>query len=216
MGTRGFITFVAGGVEKTAYNHFDSYPSGLGVKVLDFLRTQLTPTDEDCQDATPQAVYAAALAELSQRVVNLRVVRENVDEVTAEDVKRLAPWTDMWVGGPVDKGKLAFWYQLLRNTQYDPAAMLEAGVVEDASDFPADSLYAEWGYVIDLDEGLLEVYRGFVEGPHASGRFANRPLHVYNNVGQYYPVKLVKVYPLHEELPTDDAFVGDLEVHENE
>lgn len=30
MGTRGFITFVIDGVEKTAYNHFDSYPSNWG------------------------------------------------------------------------------------------------------------------------------------------------------------------------------------------
>ena len=34
MGTRGAIGFRLDGVDKVAYNHFDSYPSGLGADVL--------------------------------------------------------------------------------------------------------------------------------------------------------------------------------------
>lgn len=38
MGTRGFICFVIDAKEKTAYNHYDSYPDGLGLHVLTWLR----------------------------------------------------------------------------------------------------------------------------------------------------------------------------------
>lgn len=38
MGTRGFVTFVIDGREKTAYNHADSAPEGLGLDVLRWLR----------------------------------------------------------------------------------------------------------------------------------------------------------------------------------
>lgn len=36
MSTRGALVFVAGGVEKITFNHFDSYPSGLGHNVAAF------------------------------------------------------------------------------------------------------------------------------------------------------------------------------------
>lgn len=41
MGTRGFVGFVIDGQEKIGYNHFDSYPDGLGVDVLSWLRGEV-------------------------------------------------------------------------------------------------------------------------------------------------------------------------------
>ena len=38
MSTRGAVGFRCGGVDKIAYNHWDSYPSGLGQPVLDYLK----------------------------------------------------------------------------------------------------------------------------------------------------------------------------------
>lgn len=38
MSTRGAVGFHFGGVDKIAYNHWDSYPSGLGHSVLDYLK----------------------------------------------------------------------------------------------------------------------------------------------------------------------------------
>jgi hypothetical protein len=72
MGTRGFITFVVGGEEKTAYNQFDSYPSGLGCGVLTWLRDAVSDLDG-----------------LKKQAVALRVVGEN-SKPTVEDIKRLA------------------------------------------------------------------------------------------------------------------------------
>jgi hypothetical protein len=188
MGTRGFITFVADGVEKTAYNQFDSYPEGVGSSVLVWLR-----------------FAAQDLEDLRERVKALRVVsRESTP--TDEDVKRLAAFADLRVSYQDPRE----WYVLLRETQGSPATMLQAGMIEDASQFPADSLFAEWGYVIDLDKRVFEVYRGFQQAPHDKGRFAKMQLaRRGGSVDPYYPVALVESWPI-ETLPNNEKFLSAL------
>jgi hypothetical protein len=180
MSTRGFISFAIDGVTKTAYNHHDSYPDGLGLAVLEWAR-----------GADLDAAATAARA--------LRVVTD------AEDIARLAPYTNRGVGA---HSATPDWYQLLRETQGDPGAMLAAGVIEDASEFPADSLFAEWGYVMDFDAQVFKVYEGFQREPHAEGRFAT--LTTRDRSDDYYPVRLIKTWPL-AELPDSAAFVAALD-----
>ncbi|MCP2339233.1 hypothetical protein [Actinomadura rupiterrae] len=186
MGTRGFITFAADGVEKTTYNHSDSYPGGVGIQVLGWLRAA-----RDSLDA------------VRERVTALRVVGPD-EKPTAEDIERLARYADTGVSSR----RLDDWYVLLRETQGDPHAILDAGVIEDASEFPLDSLFAEWGYVIDLDAETFEVYRGFQDHSHSRGRFAGRGTAKHTNLtAGYYPVALAASWPL-SALPDDDDFLG--------
>lgn len=192
MGTRGFIGFVVDGQEKIAYNHFDSYPSGLGADVLGWL-------------------YSASrdLPALAERVRALRVVDPR-SKASPEDIERLRESADEGVS----TRDLSEWYVLLRRTQGNPAAMLQAGVIEDAADFPADSLMAEYGYVVDLDAGRFEAYVGFQHEPHAEGRFGDRPLESYSSgIGPYYPVRLVASWPL-ATLPSQDEFLAALQDEE--
>lgn len=183
MSTRGFISFAIDGETKTAYCHHDAYPDWLGANVLEWASTADL-------DAAATAVRA------------LRVVTES-DEPTDEDIARLAPFTNTGVGARTDRPD---WYQLLRETQGDPGAALKAGVIEDASSFPADSLFAEWGYVVDLDAKMLEVYVGFQQEPHKAGRFAS-----LSGRDGYFPVRLIKSWPL-SDLPTVGAFVAECEM----
>lgn len=193
MSTRGFVTFVEGGIEKTAYNHSDSYPSGLGRDVLSWLRfaAQDVPT-------------------LREKVKTLRVVDDSTPP-TDEDVNRLAQFADLNVSGRDPRE----WYVLLRETQGNPGRMLQAGVIEDASEFPTDSSFAEYGYVVDLDAETFEVYEGFQRQPHSKGRFSGRPSadRADSVVAAYYPVALIKSWPL-AELPTCDEFVAAFEGYE--
>jgi len=184
MSTRGFIGFVIDGTEKIAYNHFDSYPSALGLNVLHWLHIE--------PQAEPDVVRERARA--------LRVIVGN-SEPTNEDIERLQPFYNPNVGGHSDRPT---WYQLLRETQGNPGLMLEAGVIEDASNFPLDSLFAEWGYIVDFDSGVFEVYQGFQQAPHDRGRFAGRESAGRRN--SYYAVALIASWPL-VELPTDEAFI---------
>lgn len=183
MSTRGFISFAVDGETKTAYCHHDSYPDGLGLAVLNFARGM----DFDAAKVQAQA---------------LRVVTD-AEVPTDADIERLAPYTNTNVGGRRERPD---WYQLLRETQGRPGQMLDAGVIEDASDFPADSLFAEYGYVVDFDARTFEAYVGFQRSPHADGRFASQE----PNDGGYYPVKLVASWPL-DQLPESGAFVAAVE-----
>lgn len=72
MSTNGAFGFIIDGQRKIAYNHFDSYPGGLGLDVLRWLRNELV--------TNPHA--------LPIRVRNLRVVDEDIDP-TDEDFAQL-------------------------------------------------------------------------------------------------------------------------------
>lgn len=188
MGTRGFLGFVADGAEKIAYNHWDSYPEGLGTDVLAWLRAAM-----DDPDATARAAR------------ELRVVASS-SVPSPEDIERLAAFADTTVGDQ----RADDWYCLLRKTQGDPSSILKAGVLVDASEFPSDSLFAEWGYVADFDAGVFEVYRGFQKEPHDKGRFASREAQPTSPSGTtYYPVALVASWPL-KELPSSQEFLATL------
>lgn len=155
METRGFVGFVVDETAKITYNRWDSYPEGLGAKVAEFVH-QLGADD---------AVKSAA-----DRARQLKVVT-NAVLPTDEQIAALAPWTDTGVGNRADRPD---WYQVLRRTQGDPDAILSAGYIEDASDFPLDSLYAEWGYLIDFDAQQVEVYKGFQSDGPKAGRWAGK------------------------------------------
>ena len=171
MGTRGAWGFVIDGDEKIAYNHFDSYPSGLGSDIL-------------------QAIRGVDIEVLRADARRLRVIQDG-EVPTPEDVERLHPWTDLSVGSRSAED----WYCLTRGAQGDVRAALACGIIEDGSDFPADSLFCEWAYVVDLDTATFEVCRGFQMSPHSRGRFAGREV-PERSVGPYYPVALVASYPL--------------------
>ncbi len=75
----------------------------------------------------------------------------------------------------------------------------------DHRNFAAESLFCEWGYVVDLDNSVLEVYSGFNKEPVPAGeRFAD-----LEKDGDYYPIRLAKVYDLNS-LPDNDTFLSDL------
>lgn len=178
MGTRGLLAFAHDGEIKGAYNHFDSYPSGLGHAVAQFV-AKLPQNEID--EAGVQ------YADLKSKFKDLVAVSE--DEKPTEDQKLALL---KYFSPQVSTGSSDEWYALLRDTQGDPQAFLDAGFYIDGIGFAKDSLFCEWAYVIDLDREVVEVYKGFQNAPHASGRFAGGEGQESFGGTRYYPVKLVR------------------------
>src|SRR5262249_19779602 len=117
MGSRGYITFIINGEPKNAYNHDDSGPAHLGLRVLDWLPR-----------ADPEQLTAS--------IENLKAVTED-QPPTPGQLRRLQEWSGSErTGRPEDQ-----WYRLLRGTQGDPAAILAIGYVISDADY---SLDAQW------------------------------------------------------------------------
>jgi hypothetical protein len=192
MGTDGFVGFVVDGGEKIFRHYKDSYPSALGLTVLDWLTR-----------------HREALAQggIADRVRALRLI---TDEPSAAEVERIR---GLLLGRGGERDDLA-WIEeaddeeLVELVTDDLDLLLDAGIAVDGSDFPVDSLFAEWGYLIDLDAAVFEVYRGMQRAPHAAGRFAGRP----SAQQHYHPVALVAAWPLAAP-PTRDGLLSLPEAH---
>jgi hypothetical protein len=179
MGTRGAYGFKADGKYFVTYNHFDSYPSGLGVEILKFLaHVKETNGWED----------------LKNKVNGLKLVKESMTP-TSDEIEKYKNVADVKVANQ----SLTDWYCLLRNFQFgDILWAIETGEVAhmiDNFEFLKDSLFCEYAYIIDLDNMLLSYYEGSQKEPSVT----NLPVEMKADDG-YYPVKLMDSFPL-EDLP---------------
>lgn len=185
MGTRGCYGVRIDGKDHLTYNHFDSYPAGLGADIVDAIHAKM--------DNDPE------LADWRQKARNLRAV--NTEDIPTEaDIKQYLVHADLNVSSksPSD------WYCLLRNVQGNIAAMLDLGIYIDNHQFMQDSPFCEWAYIINFDDSVLEIYKGFQVNPHNIGRYAKLP----GVSPGYVPVKLIAQTPLNE---VTRAFVCDCE-----
>lgn len=169
------------GVDKITYNHCDSYPESLG---------------EDMVRAVREMLEDHGLEWLRTRARALRLVKAD-DPVTPQDIERLRGFADIGVASQ----RLTDWYCLLRGTQGELDATLDAGIMIDNHDFMRDSVFCEYAYIVNLDTCEFEVYRGFQGKPHDKGRYADlepcdAELRKARGIDLYYPVALVSAFPL--------------------
>lgn len=141
MGTRGFIGIKADDKITGTYNHFDSYPSYLGVRMIEFIQRP-------------------DFAELAAKVATLQSVDEGETPTSGQlaVLKARGFWRNVSTGTD--------WYSALRNAQGDLAAYIDAGYIPS---FDVDgvlessNIFIEYGYVIDLDKRELRVYENGAE-----------------------------------------------------
>ncbi len=174
MSTRGAYGFRHNGIDKVTYNHCDCYPSGLGKSVIEFIKRN-------------------NLEGLKRIEQGIRLVNEDVDP-SDEDIKKYDAFCNMNVGGP---GEHISWYKLLRDAQGDFEA-LENGldVMIDSAGFLKDSLFCEWAYIVNLDDNVLEIYKGFNKNKYAAGRYAK--VVDEEPYDDWQGVKLFKSIPLND------------------
>ena len=167
MGTRGLMGFRKNGQDKTSYNHYDSYPDGLGDSVIQFCRE-------------------TSIEEINTIFDKIVLVDEEVMP-TRKQINGCKEWTDL----SVSEHTKYDWYCLLRNAQGDLNAFKNGlRYMIDRHDFIYDSLFCEFGYIINLDDNTLEFWRGFQKKPQEDNRYGTE------NDNGYYPCKMLKAYPL--------------------
>lgn len=85
--------------------------------------------------------------------------------------------------------------------------------LRNSIDFAGDSLFCEYGYVIDLDDNVLEVFKGFNREPlpeHERFAAAKR-----EEGSEYYPIRRVAQYPLYS-LPTAEVMQKQVDPEEED
>lgn len=170
MGTRGCYGFYKNGITKATYNHFDSYIGGLGKDILDFVENTSIPIMNKIFD-------------------KIELVRED-DIPTIEQIENCQDFTDL----SVSSQNIIDFYCLLRKAQGDlNAYKTNLKYMIDSRDFLGDSLFCEYGYIINLDKNVLEFYKGFNKVPQN-----NRYSKFADEKEKYKECKLVAEYPLTE------------------
>lgn len=172
MGTRGAYGFYKGGVTKATYNHFDSYPSGLGATMIDFVREN--------SDEVLNSIFD-----------KLIMVNEG-DKPTEEQIKQCEKWTNL----AVSEQSKDNWYCLLRNAQGVPEEFNKGlEFMIDGQDFIQNSLFCEYAYIINLEARELEFYVGFQDKPN-SNRYSLPE--GKRDEGGYFACALAKTYSFEE------------------
>ena len=142
MSTRGYLGLKKNGELKGMYNHFDSYPSGLGVYIIETLN---------------EIDSGARINVLNETYDFIQLVDED-SKPTKEQIKICK---DSGVANFVVSTKSEDdWYCLLRETQGNLKLYIDKVIpyMLNGSDFISDTLFCEWYYIINLDTKKLEVW----------------------------------------------------------
>ncbi|KAF2482417.1 hypothetical protein BDY17DRAFT_324704 [Neohortaea acidophila] len=148
MGTRGLLAFIIRGRKKGTYNHSDSYPEGLGKKLVSFIKS----------------LNSAQIQQMIENLEKIEWVKMN-DPVPQDLANRYA------AAGFTDRnlGRFDDWYTTLRWVQDGGClqAILEGTLSHliDYTNFENDRTFCEWIYVLDWEKRELEVvdhYHGIV------------------------------------------------------
>ena len=140
MGTRGLFGFHFRGKYYVVYNHWDSYPSGLGYIIVKELQ---------------EAIRSGKLEEWIRLLEQLKVVDPQVPP-TPEDIQTLRSFTDLGVSTQ----STSDWYCLLRGCQGSLEQVLRSRYLLNATDPDGIPCWEEYAYVINLDTKQLEYYVG--------------------------------------------------------
>ncbi|PSS08969.1 hypothetical protein M430DRAFT_53546 [Amorphotheca resinae ATCC 22711] len=145
MGTRGLLGLIIQAQRHAAYNHFDSYPTGLGQEIVNFING-LKPED-----------YATMEENLRQ----ITWLPTNADPPSPELQEK---YSKLGYSNPaVGERTLGDWYCLLHKTQGAGALpeILKGNLKHQTENiqFLDDCLFCEWAYFIDFGNRTLEVWR---------------------------------------------------------
>lgn len=142
MGTRGMMAFAVEDEIKGMYNHWDSYPTGLGYEICKWI----------------------GKADIAQAIEKFKALEKIDSSVPPTEDQKLALMR--YANPNVSTKSFDDWYVVLRETQGDPQATLDAGYYEDGYLYGVE----EYGYLIDLTGEKLEIYSAWYGKGMGGGR----------------------------------------------
>jgi len=180
VGTRNLTAVMSDGEYRIAqYGQWDGHPESSGVTVLDFCRKRLR-APKGQQHFRNQLSLCRFLTDKEQRAL-------------PSDWKDRHPQLSRDMGADI----LEF-----------VASAKDNVVLINTIDFAGDSVSCEWAYVIDLDKGTLEVFKGFnTDASKVAERFKSQPIEPTRSGRQYYQVSAVAGFAL-GNLPTTAEFLA--------
>lgn len=222
MGTRSSTLIqLDGEVKVCQYGQGDGYPSGLGMPILELIRSAdmeklksrlrtLRPLrGEEGRDDDPE--WKAYFHE-SEKYMARFVMLSNSLKPDSDNKE----WHAFLSEPKAHQNLPGFrWSRDCRGDNILEMLMndsLTFTTVQTNVVFPGDSLYCEWAYVIDFDKNTFEVYQGFNKEPlppDARFKFLEK------EDSEYKPVKIVAEWPL-DNLPTDEEFHNKLNKYESD
>ena len=193
MGTRNLtVVYIDGKYKVAQYGQWDGYPEGQGVTVFEFARSLNNPI---------------IMEEFKRKVRASSWIGER-------KIKK--------INSDIDSGKLKEWQKVYPELSRDTCAKIlniimerDDGIsLQNDIDFAADSLFCEWAWLIDLDAGTFEGYRGFND--HTELKEDDRFYFLRDKErGEYHCIMLAHKWKL-SELPSDEDFFDAFREDEDE
>ncbi|CUW41955.1 protein of unknown function (plasmid) [Magnetospirillum sp. XM-1] len=199
MGTKGIVGVVSNGTLKASFSMLDSHPCRLGVRFAGFLADAMAsggvPRLRGLADAmAPVPWNDDAYQPMPEAMVRSLALAGLVHDGRIE-VEGYSPFLCM--AGFVSAHGLP--------------GMLRAGWYIDAGGYAANP-ECEWGWIADLDEGVLEVHRGRAVDFHGEGRFAEAfragPMVWYGEEMEDPPIRLIARIPFGRLREAIDGFTA--------
>ena len=180
MGTRGLFGFFYKGRLYLVYNHFDSYPSGLGLLLVREIQTAIDNNELDFWK------------ELLERII----VIDCESSPSQIDVYRLRNFTDLMVSDQ----STSDWYCLTHKCKGSLYSVLQSGYLYPAmdtnekewsdlsNDYETKGIledYEDYGYVLNFDENTFDVF-GCNAGTEEQKQRKIFPLSCFGNVSEFF------------------------------
>lgn len=184
MGTRHLTVVVHKGEYKVAqYGQWDGYPLGQGKTIANFLQNQMCkPLFRDALDNTSFVEFNPYVRDLWTKC-GADPDSDSVSMDVSNKFKEKYPEFSRDTGAKV-----------LEIIQDKNGCKLRSEL-----EFVSDSLFCEFAYVINMDDEVVEIYKGFNTEPlEVNERFATLDGKDAWDGTKYYPVKLVTDIPFEE------------------
>lgn len=197
MGTRHLTAVVLNGEYVVAqYGQWDGYPNCGGATILELLKgcdfDNLKEQLKKCRWIKGEEIVEG---------YKKAGVPDDAEFVTMEQACKfyqIYPYLSRDIG-----------YNILKEITESPCSEI---IIKNSIDFAEDSLFCEWGYVVDLDKNKFEIYEGYNKTPLDKNErfYKENP-----DKDGYYPIKFSKSYDLNN-LPEEETFLLEVEGANNE